>query len=173
MVVVNTIGDMNVPVATGVAVARAAGMLDLFSADPRYGKTTNRALIDNGVLEGVERTHRFQNSKGEDVLMDIDHFSALSGDGTQDLFDVPRLNPPMRLVKHSDRVGGMSGVIFPMVVPTGRHGFDTPDPSLPFNLGAVMLNMLGRYLQTDGEELHMDSCMESSTCSWVPPMPAN
>lgn len=173
MVVVNTIGDMNVPVASGVSIARAAGMMDLFSADPRYGKTTNRVLIDNGVLEGVERTGRFKNSMGQDVLMDIDHFSALSGDGTQDGFDVPRLNPPMRLVKHSDRVGGMSGVIFPMVVPTGRHGFDTPDPSLPFNLGAVMLNMLGRYLQTDGEELRMESCMESSTCSWVPPMPSN
>ncbi len=171
MVVVNTIGDMNVPVASGAAIARAAGMIDLFAADPRYGKTPNRVLIDNGVLEGVERVGRYQNSKGEDVLMDIEHFSALSG--TEDGFDVPRLNPPLRLVKPSERVGGVTGVIFPMVVPTGRHGFDTPDPSLPFNLGAVMLNMLGRYLQSDGTELHMEGCMESSTCSWVPPMPAD
>ncbi len=173
MVVVNTIGDMNVPVASGVAIARAAGMVELFSADPRYGKTPNRVLIDNGVLEAVERVGRYKNSQGADVLLDVDHFSALSGDGTQDLFDVPRLNPPLRLVKPNDRVGGVTGVIFPMVVPTGRHGFDTPDPSLPFNLGSVMLNMLGRYLQTGGAELPMESCLEASTCSFVPPIPAD
>lgn len=173
MVVVNTIGDMNVPVATGVSMARVAGMIDLTERDPRYGKTPNRVLIDNGVISAVERVGTYKNSKGEDVLMDIDHFSALSGDGTQDGFDVPRLNPPLRLVKKSDRVGGMTGVIFPMVVPTGRHGFDTPDPSLPFNLGSVMLNMLGHYLQTSGEELVMDGCLETSSCSFVPPMPAD
>ncbi len=171
MVVVNTIGDMNVPVATGVSIARAAGLIDLFTADPRYGKTTNRVLIDTGAIEAVERVGRYQNSQGHDVLMDIDHFSALSG--TDDRFDVPRLSPPLRLVKPSERVGGVTGVIFPMVVPTGRHGFDTPDPSLPFNLGSVMLNMLGRYLQTSGAELPMEACLESSSCSWVPPMPAD
>ncbi len=173
MVVVNTIGDMNVPVATGVSIARAAGMVELFSADPRYGKTPNRVLIDTGVLESVERVGRYKNSAGGDVLIDVDHFSALSGDGTQDLFDVPRLNPPLRLVKPNDRVGGVTGVIFPMVVPTGRHGFDTPDPSLPFNLGSVMLNMLGRYLQTGGAEFPMEGCLESSSCSFVPPIPAD
>jgi hypothetical protein len=68
-------------------------------------------------------------------------------------------------------VGGITGMILPMVIPTGRHGFDTPDPSLPFNLGAVLLNMLGRYVQTGGTELPMESCMESSSCSWVPPFP--
>ena len=173
MVVVNTIGDMNVPVATGVSIARAAGLMELYSPDPRYGKTPNRVLIDTGVLEAVERVGRHKNSMGQDVLMDIDHLSALSGDGTQDRFDVPRLNPPFRLVKPSDRVGGVTGVLFPMVVPTGRHGFDTPDPSLPFNLGAVMLNMFGRYLQTGGAELPMEACLESSSCSWVPPIPAD
>jgi hypothetical protein len=171
MVVVNTIGDMNVPVASGVAIGRVAGMVELFSKDPRYGKTENRVLIDTGVIEAVERVGRYQNSKGEDVLMDVDHFSALSG--SDDKFDVPRLNPPLRLVKPSERVGGVTGMIFPMVVPTGRHGFDTPDPSLPFDLGSVMLNMLGRYLQTSGEELPMEACMESSTCTWIPPVPAD
>ena len=173
MVVVNTIGDMNVPVATGVSIARAAGMVELFSADPRYNKTPNRVLIDTGAIEAVERVGRYQNSGGGNVLMDVDHFSALSGSGTQDGFDTARLNPPLRLVKPNDRVGGITGVIFPMVVPTGRHGFDTPDPSLPFNLGSVMLNMLGRYLQTGGAELPMEGCLESSSCSFVPPIPAD
>ncbi len=172
MLVVNTIGDMNVPVATGASIARVAGFIDLTTKDPRYGKTPNRVLIDNGVIEAVERTGRYQNSAGQNVLMDVDHFSALSGDGTQDLFDVPRLAPPLRLVKPSARVGGITGAIFPMVTPTGRHGFDTPDPTLPFNLGAVMLNMLGRYMSTGGTELPMEGCLESSSCSFVPPFPA-
>ncbi len=171
MLIVNTIGDMNVPVATGVSMVRAAGLLSLTEKDARYGKTPNRVLIDTGVIEAVERVGRYQNSMGQNVLLDIDHFSALSGDGTQDLFDVPRLAPPLRLVKPSERVGGITGAIFPMVTPTGRHGFDTPDPTLPFNLGAVMLNMLGRYMQTGGTELPMDGCLESSTCSFVPPLP--
>lgn len=173
MMVVNTIGDMNVPVATGVSIARVAGLMPIYEQDPRYNKTPNRVLIDNGVLEAVERTGRFQNSMGQNVLMDIDHLSALSGSGTQDGFDVPRLNPPFRLVQRSERVGGVTGVLFPMVVPTGRHGFDTPDPSLPFNLGAVLLNMLGHYAETGGEELVFDACLETSTCSWTPPIPAD
>jgi hypothetical protein len=148
-------------------------MVDLFQADARYNKTPNRVLIDTGAIEAVERVGTYKNSMGQDVLMDIDHFSALSGSGMQDGFDSPRLNPPLRLVKKSERVGGTTGVIFPMVAPTGRHGFDTPDPSLPFNLGAVMLNMLGHYLETGGEELVMEGCLESSTCSFVPPMPAD
>lgn len=171
MIVVNTIGDMNVPVATGAAIARAAGMIDIYGKDPRYGKTQNRVLIDNGVIEAVERRGTYKNSKGENVLVDIDHLSLISGDGTQDGFDVPRLNPPFRLVKRSERVGGITGVLFPMVVPTGRHGFDPPDPSKTFDLGSILMNMLGRYMQTGGSELPMEACMEESTCSWVPPVP--
>jgi hypothetical protein len=171
LLVVNTIGDMNVPVATGIALARVAGSIELFEKDPRYGKTANRVLIDTGTVEAVERVGRWTNSRGDFVHMDIEHLSALSG--ADDKFDVPRLAPPIRLVRHSDRIGGYVGVLFPMVVPTGRHGFDPPDPTLPFNLGGVLMNMLGRYMQSDGMELPFEACMEKSTCSWVPPFPGN
>lgn len=169
MVVVNTIGDMNVPVATGTALARAAGMIDLYSRDARWGKTENRVLIDTGAIEAVERTGRYKDSAGHDVLMDLDDLSALSG--TDDGFDMPRLSPPLRLVKDNPRLGGKTGVLYPMVVPTGRHGFDTPDPSLRFNLGSVMLNMLGRYVQSGGMELPLEGCMVDDSCSWIPPIP--
>lgn len=165
----NTIGDMNVPVANGSALARAAGLIPLTEKDARYGKTPNRVLIDTGTLEAVERVGRYTNSKGAFVHMDLESFSALSG--ANDEFDVPRLAPPLRLVRHSNRLGGVVGVLYPMVSPTGRHGFDLPDPSLPFDLGAVLMNMLGRYLQTDGTELPFEACMEKSTCPWVPPLP--
>ncbi len=49
---------MNVPIATGTAIARAAGFIELYRKDPRYGKTVNRVLIDTGTIEGVERTGR-------------------------------------------------------------------------------------------------------------------
>ena len=39
------------------------------------------------------------------------------------------LSPPLRLVKPSVRIGGTTGTLFPMVLPTGRHGFDTPNPA--------------------------------------------
>jgi hypothetical protein len=166
--VFNTIGDMNVPIATGAAIARAAGFIELRSKDPRYGKTINRLLIDTGTLEGVERTHRFQNSQGADVHMDLENFASVTG--ADDGFDVPRLGQPLRAVKPSTRLGGVSGALFPMVAPTGRHGFDAPDPSLPFDLGSLLQNVSGRYLSTGGRQLSFEPCMVTSSCSWIPPM---
>ena len=166
--VVNTIGDMNVPVATGIALARAAGIIDLEKKDERYGKTPNRVLIDTGTIEAVERVGRNPNSVGAPVLMDIDRLSLFTGSTVdQDGFDVPRLSPPLRL-RSPAKNGGVTGMMLPMVVPTGRHGFDTPDPSLPSNLGAVMLNSLGRFMTTEGAQLpDVDPCLEDSTCEWI------
>jgi hypothetical protein len=171
MVVCNTIGDMNVPVATGAAIARAAGMIELFEKDPRWGKTENRVLIDTGTIDAVERDGPWTNGSGKKVHMDIENLASLSG--SDDGFDVPRLNPPLRLIKDSKRIGGKVGVLFPLVSDTGRHGFDPPDPSASFNLGSVMMNMLGRYMQTGGMELPMEGCMEDDSCAWIPPIPAD
>lgn len=171
MISVTTIGDSAVPVATGVAMARAAGFVELFSPDPRYGKTENRVLIDTDTLAGVERMGRHLDGAGRNAHVDLDHYALLSGSGNKDQFDVPRLGPPLRLVRPSERVGGFTGVMFPMVEATGAHGFDLPNPEAPFNLGALMLNVLGRYMQTGGTEFPLEACAETSTCSWVPPVP--
>ncbi len=72
-----TIGDMNVPINGGIAMARAAGALPFFvpGAEERYpgladyvtpqelydqlgGKTPNRFLIDTHVMEGINRLER-------------------------------------------------------------------------------------------------------------------
>ena len=126
-------------------------------------------LIDTGTIEGVERTHRWQNSLGQDVHMDIEHFSAITG--VDDKFDVPRLSPPFRAVADSRKAGGRTGTLFPMVLPTGRHGFDTPDPTKPFDLGSLIMNLTGRYLSSGGKDILFDPCMVNSTCSWIPPIP--
>jgi hypothetical protein len=169
LLVVNTIGDMNVPVAAGTSIGRVAGFIGLTEKDPRYGKTQNRVLIDTGSIKAVERDLPHRNSRGQPVLMDVDHWSAVNG--IDDGFDVPRLNPPLRLVKKSERVGGYSGVIFPMVVPTGKHGFDPPNPDRPWDLGAFLMNMLGRYMASGGTEFPIEPCVMQNACSWIPPIP--
>ena len=171
VLVFNTIGDMNVPIATGAAIARAAGFIELREKDPRYGKTPNRVLIDTGTLEGVERTGRWQNSKGENVLMDVENLASVTG--ANDQFDVPRLSSPLRLVKPSPRLGGITGALFPMVLPTGRHGFDTPDPSQPFDLASLIVNLTGHYLATSGKVLDFEPCLVNSSCAWIPVIPAD
>ncbi len=49
-----TMGDETVPVATGVSLMRAAGVIDYLEPDPRYGVTQNQLLIDTHVTESAE-----------------------------------------------------------------------------------------------------------------------
>ena len=73
----NTIGDMNVPISAGIAFARASGALPFLRPDavdrfPEYadyttpgdlylalgGRTPNRVLVDNHVIEGIPELAR-------------------------------------------------------------------------------------------------------------------
>ena len=73
----NTVGDMNVPLSTGIAFARASGAVPFLApdAEAKYpawsayatpsslyealgNKTPNRVLIDNHVIEGISRLER-------------------------------------------------------------------------------------------------------------------
>ncbi len=163
--IVNTIGDPVVPVAAGTALARAAGYLDLTSRDARYGKTVNQVLVDAHVIEGVARTSPFRNSRGEHVLMDVENLSSTVP--VNDGFDVPRLDPPLRHVMPSPIVGGTVGVLYPMPSPTGRHGFDLPDPKKAWDDGTYLVNLLARYLSSDGTVVSFDGCQHASTCAWI------
>jgi hypothetical protein len=166
-IVVNTIGDMNVPVAAGVSIARAAGFIDFKNKDPRYGKTVNRMLIDHGVLESVERSGRYKGPTGRDVLMDVDDLAGVAQ--RDDKQESPRLDPPLRAVQKSPIVGGYSGALFPSPRDTGRHGFDSPNPAASFDIGTFMLNLLGHYAITNGREFHLEQCNIDSSCPWIPP----
>jgi hypothetical protein len=164
--IVNTIGDMNVPMATGVQIARAAGYIELFQKDARYGMTDNEVLIQHHALEAVERAGPYTNSQGQPVLMDVDHYSLVAG--VDDGFDVPRLDPPLRLQKQSDELGGWRGMMLPMVVPTGKHGFDSPDPSATWNLGGFMFGTMGRYMMTNGKDFEISKCSIDLSCPYFP-----
>ncbi|MBI4704425.1 MAG: hypothetical protein HY744_25260 [Deltaproteobacteria bacterium] len=193
--VITTMGDMNVPASSGVAVGRAAGLIDYLEADPRYGKPDNQEIIDTYTAEAVNTLKRYTNSQGEGIHLDVENFS-----GGDDMYgaEVPRLDPPLRIgMSDTDPLGGKSAAIFPYNVPGGQHGFDMPggmtdrarqqcrdacaqkegdDPcgcgSLEtFDIGNFMMNMIGRYLATSGHELRSDRCLSSSDCAGFASLP--
>ncbi len=117
VMVMATVGDMNVPVNTGIEMARAAGVID---------DATNQILISHHVVEGLSRLPRFAPNqpgyaggapKFSDVLcsanshcdkvvingatiyplLDPTGYSC-ADDGTDcfDGFGAPRLSPPLR-----------------------------------------------------------------------------
>jgi hypothetical protein len=166
---INTQGDPGVPTATGVAMARAAGLVEFREVDARYGKTVQQVLLDTGTVEGAESSGRFKDSMGKDVLMDVENLQNLSmaGDG----FDAPRLAPPLRNVRRNSAAqgGGISAQLFPMMDPLGVHGFPQPKPEKAFDLGSLLINQMIRYLATHGEQLDFDPCQLDWSCSWLPP----
>jgi hypothetical protein len=171
-IIVSSIGDMNVPMNTGAAIARSAGFLDFTNKDPRYNKTPNQVMIDTYALEAANRAGRYINKEGVSVDMDLEYLSSSVGPGA-DGWDVPRLDPPLRLVGPSSRNGGVTGALFPMSKPTGQHGFNLPNPTLPFDTGAFMVNSVAHYLATAGMDYSFDGCQATSSCSWIPPVPPN
>ncbi len=166
MLLVPSIGDPGVPIAAGYALARAAGFIEYDKIDPRYGKSQNQVLIDTWAVEGLSRTMRHTNSKGEGVLMDLDHLASITK--SDDGFDVPRLAPPLRLLR--EREGGVTGMLVPMLAPEGKHGFAGPNPGAPFDLGTLLSNMLGRFAGTNGQALGYEACQVDSSCPWIPPL---
>jgi hypothetical protein len=105
---VTTVGDSAVAVGNGLAIARAAGILDYLRPDPRLadadhpaGLTADRFLIDRGVTEGVERIGTWRRARDDRlVFFDADDFDrsasppdpSWSGDG----FDAPSEATPLR-----------------------------------------------------------------------------
>lgn len=96
VLVMPTIGDAQVPAATGVALGRSAGLLgswrrdperyaaehgwrELFTPDPRYGVSIDQWLVDTYVVEGDWRLQRWDGyTANPSVLFDPDDVS----DGT-------------------------------------------------------------------------------------------
>lgn len=96
VLVMPTAGDMQVPVNTGIANARAAGFLgswrreperfgpevgwrELYVTDARYGRSVDAELVGRYVVEGDGRLQRYgDNPVNPNVLYDIDDVS----DGT-------------------------------------------------------------------------------------------
>ena len=128
--VVNSIGDQNVPVSTGNAYARAAGIIPFMPANapdefidwraPEWFQTLypeqqspNDLLISTHVIEGVDRLARHPIDGADTFLFDVDDVSEgrlrFTPSGREqsleaDALQAPRLNRPLRWVRRSHQV---------------------------------------------------------------------
>lgn len=181
MLMIPTSGDTTVPVATGIALARAAGIVELFEIDGRYGKTPNQVLIDNYVVESLTRLKRFDGdprftgrgnvSLGE-VNLDVDNLSNTDMDGPEgsgDGFKAPRLDPPLRLTVKTPT--GVSGLRIPYLNRTGFHVFVIPEVSKAFDINNYMRQQVGYFFGSRGKEIRDEPCMENNSCDWIPALP--
>lgn len=164
VLVIPSVGDTGVAVASGIGLARAAGLIPYDTDDPRYGMPANQKLIDSYAVEGTYRLGRHVNSVDEPVLMDVEHLASVVP--VDDGFDVPRLDPPLRLVSQDPDDGIYRGFILPMLRPQGQHGFPRPDPTQAFDLGTYLLNIVSRYIASGGQEFSWDACQAISDCPW-------
>jgi len=167
-----TAGDMNVPVNAGIAISRAAGIIELHEANPDYagtplaGMTENRALVVTHTNEAIECLPRWRTAEGKSVLFDIDDL-----DFGLDPFGEPGMAtaygaPPLRITKASKvEGGGFQAMRMPLVEAGGTHGFGTPEPNIAFDIHNYMLNVVGLYFWTQGHDLGDDPCLEKSSCT--------
>ena len=191
--VITTVGDMNVPTNTGISIARCSGALRFDAASRRAdlgNRTPNRMLLDYGVIMGLERINRPELGV---PLFDADDFSR----GTDGFGQVrpetltPALHPvrawaPSRGAPESecettyDGDGvletvecpqGVSALSLPYISAGGDHGFYVPDPRLVFDINTYMINMIGRYFQTQGRQIDYRTCLEDNSCEYIPEFP--
>lgn len=201
-IILSTVGDMAVPVATGAAIGRAAGWIDWLTKVPEWGnRTANQALIDAHVLEGVNVLGRYVAPDGSQVLADPEDLSGSAAlvPGTDwltpppygvgnDGYAVPRIRHGLheKLIR-DDGHGGLSGVLFPLVVPEGKHDIDSPgvhtdhqialckatakdpascDPGVRkyFDQGSLLRHAIAAYLASGGKEFPLHPCQSTEDC---------
>jgi hypothetical protein len=192
--IITTVGDMNVPASGGITAGRAAGFIDYLTPDPRYGVPVNQQLLDTYTAEAVHKIGRYRDKDGEPVHIDVDDYA--DGDDIFSWRQVPRLDPPLRLVAQ-DALGGLSGAVFPYVKADGKHDLPLPgdftdqaialcqrdcdaDPALDcatcratvtFDIGLYFYNIIARYLTSSGQTLDWRRCNAFGDCDDLPPAP--
>ena len=159
--IVPTPGDMIVAINAEIALARAAGMVDYESIDPRYGMTVDQWLIDTEVVRGLEQFGPWIGANGEPALFDPDDL-----DNGTDHFGAPS-DAPLRVTIPTS--SGISGMRIPYVEQTGSHGFALPNPTLSFDINSFSVHQIARYFQSRGQVLTDEPCMADHSCTWLPP----
>ncbi|MCB9695210.1 MAG: hypothetical protein H6738_00315 [Alphaproteobacteria bacterium] len=156
-----TAGDSSVPEATGIALARAAGIVDFRTIDERYGTTPDRFLIDHGVVHGYEQSWPYRNANGSAILFDPDDLDeGLDGSGAPS-------ETPLRITVPRD--GGVDALRILYVNPTGQHAYYLPNDTVPFDWDTFAVQQMARYLSTVGTDLTDDLCQETRECPWLRP----
>jgi len=158
-----TVGDDVVPIATGVALARAAGLIEMQEVDERYGTTVDRWLVDQDVVHGYEELGPWRDKRDRPVLFDPEDVDD-GRDGTQAPSDAP-------LRSFVDTASGTSGVRIVYGDKEGSHGWDLPDPNAPFDVGLYTTMQAGWYLATRGQELRDHPCFATADCAFWRELP--
>ena len=132
VLVVGTAGDPAVPVSTAIAMARAAGIVEISRPDPAFGLPVDQVLIKSFAVEGVANLQRPADSSPQgpaaqlpghidcsdpsactgDAIVDVTGYGCNAfGTACTDRFEggagAPRLTPPLRdqLIVQSARGG--------------------------------------------------------------------
>jgi hypothetical protein len=162
IMLVPTVGDPIVNINTGIALARAGGLVDWTTIDSRYGTTVDRWLIDRGVVQGLAEHGPWTDDNGNPVLFDPDD-ADLGTDGLGAPSDTP-----MRTTVTTR--GGYSALRLPYVSTQGSHGFGLPNPSLAFDVNTYSITQISWYLRTG--EVRDDFCMADGSCDFLRPVVA-
>ena len=103
---------------------------------------------------------------------------AAEGDTVRDLLDdlmgrFPALRQQLtRTVALSDGTQAVSALLLPYLNRIGQHGFASPQPDKPFNMDQFMANLIGRFFECRGHELHFEPCQQDlASCPWIPQPP--
>ncbi|MEZ4431459.1 MAG: hypothetical protein R3F65_03540 [bacterium] len=126
LLVVLTAGDREIPVASGLALARAAGLWPV-----EAGGVDDR-LIAADVTTGLARLA---------PLADVDRLPE-GGPTPGEVFD-----PPLRWTRPIGE-RGESGLRIALVDEDGSHGLGLPDPTATPDPHAVLVDLLGRFFAT-------------------------
>lgn len=158
-----TAGDTTVPEATGISLARAAGIVDFDTVDPRYGTTPDRWLVEHGVVQGLEEFWPYTGTNGQSVLFDPDDLDE-GTDGT----GAPSEEP---LRAERAIAGGVHGLRFLYVEPQGTHAYFLPDESQAFDWELFGANQMAQFLADGGTEIVDDPCLATRDCPFLRPFP--
>lgn len=167
LLVLVTLGDNMDPVDIHAAYARAAGILDFTTPDPRYGTNPNDWLISRWVLEGWCGYGRHPpNARGEEVIFDPDALDRLVADDGLDGngFLAPKPPPGEELRWTVTTATGQSGIRFAHMLPCGKHSFFITDPANPFNVDEYLAALAASWFRSEGRTIRDDGCLADSSC---------
>ena len=162
VLVMPTAGDFIVPVNTGIALARAAGIYPWDKVDARYGTTIDQWMIEREVLRAIPEWGPWTDVNGDPALFDPDDLD----DGLDD-FGAPS-DVPLRVSVRTEV--GVSAMRIPYVSSTGSHGFATPEPSRSWDANTFAIHQVAAYLLDLGQTIRDDHCLESADCADFPPL---
>ncbi|MFN3199410.1 MAG: hypothetical protein ACE366_13485 [Bradymonadia bacterium] len=152
--VVSTTGDQNVPINTGIALARVMGIID--TEKPRgdlFGLTEDEFLMAVGAYEGTVQYPRWWDDEGP-YNFDVDDLD----NGRDGYVNDPRGNFKLRLTKPTPQ-GGLTALRMPYMGRSNRvsgvdaHGIDASTPSRDFDISTFMANQISLYFLKRGQGL--------------------